>query len=70
MPDREDVIKRLRIMSVYFKSMMAVGYHGDMEIYQRQRETINMAIELLKEQETELCDRCGRRRVKSDREVK
>ena len=26
--------------------------------------------ELLKKQETELCDRCGRRLVKSDREVK
>ena len=28
------------------------------------------ALALLKEQETELCDRCGRRRVKSGRDVK
>ena len=34
-------------------------------------EAYNMAIDLLKDHdETELCDRCGRRRVKSNREVK
>ena len=41
-------------------------WHSDSE----GRQIAKDAIELLKEQETELCDRCGRRRVKSGRSVK
>ena len=35
-------------------------------VYAVSEETINKTLELLKEQETELCDRCGRRRLKSN----
>ena len=39
-------------------------------LYCRQDRLINDTIDLLKEQgETELCDRCGRRRLKSNRSV-
>lgn len=51
MADRRKVIASLQRMSTYFKSMMAVGWQGDMEVYQKHRETVNMAIELLKEHE-------------------
>ena len=34
------------------------------------QDQVEYLTDKLKEQETELCDRCGRRRVKSDREVK
>ena len=33
------------------------------ENYSMLREALDIAIGLLKEQETELCDRCGRRRL-------
>lgn len=52
MPDREKVIERLQRVSCYFKSMLKVGYDGDAEIYREHRESIKMAIELLKEQES------------------
>ncbi len=51
MPDREKVIERLQRVSRYFKSMLKVGYDGDAEIYREHRESVKMAIELLKEQE-------------------
>ena len=35
-----------------------------------QKQFFEAQDKLLKEQETELCDRCGRRRLKSNREVK
>lgn len=70
MADREKVISRLEKVSRYFKSMLKVGFDGDKDIYAEHRESVKMAISLLKEQETELCDRCGRRRMKSGRDVK
>ena len=51
MLDREKVLAKLRRMSTYFKSMMAVGWQGDKEVYQKHRETVNMAIEILKKDE-------------------
>ena len=51
MPDREKVIDRLQKVSRYFKSMMMVGYDGDSDIYREHRESVKMAIALLKEQE-------------------
>jgi len=53
MPDRENVIERLEKVSRYFKSMLKVGYQGDSDVYREHRESIKMAIELLKEQESE-----------------
>ena len=51
MPDREKVIDRLQKVSSYFKSMLKVGYDGDSDIYREHRESVKMAIALLKEQE-------------------
>lgn len=51
MPDREKVIKRLGKVSYYFKSLLAVGWQGDADTYREHMESVNMAIELLKEQE-------------------
>ena len=51
MPDRDNVIERLQRVSRYFKSMQKVGYDGDAEIYREHRESVKMAIDLLKEQE-------------------
>lgn len=63
MPDREKVIKKL-----------AVRIQSDSEEWNTIElpiEEANDILALLKEQEeTEFCDRCGRRRVKSNREVK
>lgn len=53
MPDREKVIERLQKVSHYFKSMLKVGFDGDADIYREHRESIKMAIALLKEQEAE-----------------
>lgn len=50
-PDRETVIKGLESVSYYFKSLLAVGWQGDADIYKEHREKIRMAITLLKEQE-------------------
>lgn len=51
MADRENVIKRLESVSYYFKSLLAVGWQGDADIYREHKETVRMAIALLKEQE-------------------
>ena len=51
MPDRENVIERLGKVSYYFKSLLAVGWQGDADTYREHMESVNMAIELLKEQE-------------------
>ena len=50
MPERSKVIASLRRMSMYFKSMMAVGPQEDIEVYQANRGTVKMAIELLEHQ--------------------
>lgn len=69
--DREKVIERLQKVSHYFKSMLKVGFDGDADIYREHRESIKMAIALLKEQEAVapvldeqtgriwLCGNCG-----------
>ena len=54
MPDIKEVIASLRRMSTYYKSMMAVGSQEDMEIYTRHREIVNMAIELLGQQQNQI----------------
>lgn len=51
MPDREKVIERLKRVSYYFKRLLAVGWQGDADIYREYRESVNMAIALLKEQD-------------------
>ena len=51
MPDRENVIERLGRISYYFKSLRAVGWQGDADIYREHQESVNMAITLLQEQE-------------------
>jgi hypothetical protein len=56
MPDREKVIDRLQKVSRYFKSMMMVGYDGDLDIYREHRESVKMAIAMLKEQEKRIED--------------
>lgn len=56
MPDREKVIKRLGKVSYYFKSLLAVGWQGDADTYREHMESVNMAIELLKDQEFKLVD--------------
>ena len=50
MADREKVIERLKRVSYYFKSLLAVGWQGNADIYREHRESVNMAISLLKEQ--------------------
>ena len=49
--DKGKVIDGLQKVSHYFKSMLKCGYDGDANIYTEHRETVKMAIELLKEQE-------------------
>jgi hypothetical protein len=41
--------------------------YSDSEVQETARQALDLIDELLKEQETELCDRCGRRRLKSNR---
>lgn len=50
MADSGKVIERLQNVSHYFKSMLKAGYDGDADIYREHRESVKMAIELLKEQ--------------------
>ena len=57
MPDREKVIKRLRRVSYYFKSLLAVGWQGDADIYREHMVSVNMALALLREQNREEDDR-------------
>lgn len=74
--DSEKVIERLQRVSHYFKSMLKVGYDGDAEIYREHRESVKMAIALLKEQEATIeilvkditfhnCNNCNRKYCKS-----
>ena len=59
MADRETVIKRLERVSYYFKSLLAVGWQGDADIYREHMETVRMAINLLEEQpEIVRCEDC------------
>ena len=51
MNEREKVIERLGRVSYYFKSLLAVGWQGDADIYREHMESVNMARALLKEQE-------------------
>ena len=51
MADLEKVIKRLEKVSYYFKSLLAVGWQGDADIYREHMESVNMSITMLKEQE-------------------
>ena len=62
MDDREKVIKELTNLP----TTIYCGYYH-LRITHDLRDKV---IALLKEQETELCDRCGRRRLKSIHEVK
>ena len=84
MPDREKVIKGFECCHVMVhdlgpdKTSCGICPYKDVQT----EEQIDLggieciavlhddALALLKEQETELCDRCGRRRVKSGRDVK
>ena len=52
--EEKKVIARLHRMSTYFKSMMAVGPQEAKEVYQKHRETVNMAIELIEKQEEQI----------------
>lgn len=70
MHDREKVIERLQRVSCYFKSMLKVGYDGDADIYRENRESVKMAIDMLKEQAAfkpewscgkAYCGACGKR---------
>jgi len=62
--DREKVITGLNDIGGFIAGRIGV------EQARNFLRTIDAAIALLKEPETELCDRCGRRRLKSNREVK
>jgi hypothetical protein len=59
MADRELLLERLERLAIVLDELMP-----------QCAELVRDAIVLLKEQEAELCDRCGRRRLKSNREVK
>jgi len=54
MTDREKVVERLGRVSYYFKSLLAVGWQGDADTYREHRESVNMAIAMLKEQKTHI----------------
>ena len=61
MADLEKVIKRLEKVSYYFKSLLAVGWQGDADIYREHKESIKMAIAMLKEQQKLIDDITQRR---------
>ncbi len=64
MPDRKALIHSIELR----ESIAKRDHHGFVDF---TFEMVWNVLELLKEQEeTELCDRCGRRRLKSNREVK
>ena len=66
MVDREKVIKGLHDARRFLEDKEWSDRRASPHI-----DSINDALSLLKEQEeTELCDRCGRRRLKSNWEVK
>ena len=58
--DREEVIERLGKVSHYFKSLRAVGWQGDADIYREHQESVNMAIAFLREQDAAIdpCKSC------------
>lgn len=63
MPDREKVIKGLEYCEKYFNCCDKCPYwDGGTHC---TADLAHDAIAILKEQETELCDRCGRVRLKS-----
>lgn len=72
MPDRETVITHLQIIHTWAE----FARERDLQFFTAKHlediaQWSDDALNLLKEQEeTELCDRCGRRRMKSSREVK
>ena len=81
MPDREKVMSWLEGLAepdwrdFHSDSEVQNIAKSALELLKAQRETIDelistdKALKLLEEQEeTELCDRCGRRRLKSNRE--
>ena len=63
MADIKEVIKGLKDIQKHLDTGYSFAISWKSELI---RDTLT----LLKEQETELCDRCGRRRLKSNREVK
>jgi hypothetical protein len=68
MADRETVITHLQIIHTWAE----FARERDLQFFTAKHlesiaEWTDDAISLLKEQETELCDRCGRRRAKSNR---
>jgi hypothetical protein len=64
MPDRENVMGWLEgLAEPDWREC-----YSDSEVQETARQALDLIDELLKEQEeTELCDRCGRRRLKSNR---
>ena len=69
MPDRESVITHLQIIHTWAE----FARERDLQFFAPKHlediaEWTDDTLELLKEQETELCDRCGRRRLKSSKE--
>lgn len=57
--NKGEVIKRLKKVSTYFKSMLKVGWQGDADVYREHRESILIAIAFLKEQpEVVRCKDC------------
>lgn len=71
MPDREKVIKGLE-MCIADEFCDGCPYEENCFDFDSDDswgiDVMRDALALLKEQETELCDRCGRRRLKSNRE--
>lgn len=48
---QEKVIERLEKVSYYFKSLLAVGWQGDSDIYREHMESVKMALTMLKMRE-------------------
>ena len=69
--DRETVITHLQIIHTWAE----FARERDLQFFTAKHlediaQWADDAIAMMKEQEAELCDRCGRRRLKSNREVK
>ena len=65
--DRDPMVFRM-VRDIALYRCYAISNPASMP--EMRRRNYDDAIVLLKEQETELCDRCGRIRLKSNREVK
>ena len=68
--DREKIISLLKEMSDYFRecrSNASLGSNAENHFWELQVAAHDAAT-TLEEQETELCERCGRLRLKSSRE--